>query len=116
MHVGDFLKDEVLPQGFDIILLSRVLETWSEEVCIKILKMAYAALNEGGYVVICESFRDFNENLVLLWEFRYVFWDAFNIAVFKESAQYIRMLEDIGFINAECSPMNNENCYQQKRH
>lgn len=96
-YIGDFIKDPQFPRGFDAILFSRVLCDWPEEVCIKLLTMAYTALNDGGSVIICEPFKDGNENLALTWEFLYIFWDDFGQGVFKYIAQYEKILKDIGF-------------------
>lgn len=96
-YIGDFIKDRDLPSGFDVVLFSRVLCDWPEEICIKLLKMAYKALNDGGSVIICEPFKDENKTLALTWEFLYIFWDDFGQGVFKYIGQYEKILRDIGF-------------------
>ncbi|MBN9287045.1 MAG: hypothetical protein BGO43_11720 [Gammaproteobacteria bacterium 39-13] len=109
---GNFLEDESFPLGFDIVLFSRVLCDWPEDVCQKLLTMAYNALNEGGTLIICEPFKELNQDFLLVWEFRYMFWDNFGKAVFKESTLYQRMLTEIGFKDFEFSPVDDEGIYR----
>lgn len=94
---GDFIKDEALPTGFDLILFSRVLFDWDEAVNRKLLKMAYEALPENGYVAICEIFREYNHDFCLCQEFCYLFSDYFPPHVMKTEAEYRVMLEEMNF-------------------
>lgn len=112
VHEGNFLVDKSFPQGNDLVLFSRVLCDWPEAVCRKLLKMAYDSLREGGYIVICEPFRELNEDLSLVWEFRYMFWDNFGKNVFKHSSSYQQFLKEIGFKNFELSGVNDDGIYR----
>ncbi len=109
---GDFIKEESFPKGYDIILFSRVLCDWPEEVCRKLIKMAFEALNDGGYIVICEEFKDLNQNLVLIWEFRYMYWDSYEPALFKPSKLYENILKETGFSNFELSEVDSDQLYR----
>ena len=70
--------------------------------------MAYDALNEGGQLVICEPFKDTNEDLILIWEFRYMFWDDFGKACFKPIDLYQSILKEVGFDNIQLSAIDTE--------
>ena len=52
--VADIFQDarDKLPLGFDTVILGDILEHFNDEDCIKILKNAKSAINEGGQVVI----------------------------------------------------------------
>ena len=93
---GDFLHDS-LPGGFDMVLWSRVFADWPPEVVQDLLNKTFAALVPGGQVVICEPLIDRNADMVLSWEFRYLFYDDFGVGVYKTRAAYERMLEASGF-------------------
>lgn len=51
---GDFLKDDELPGGHDIALLSQILHNHDEPANRALLAKVYAALPAGGAVLICE--------------------------------------------------------------
>ena len=104
---GDFIIEDTFPKGYDIILLVRTLCVWSEEVCEKIIKMAYEALNDRGYIIICEEFKDLNQDWMLAWEFRYMYWDSFDKAVYKPSG-FINLLKKAGFNDIQLSEVNND--------
>ncbi len=109
---GDFLKDSAFPAGYDVILFTRVLCNWPVEICQKLLKMAFEALNEKGTIIICESFKELNDNLILMREYHNIFWDKFGIALFKDSATYSKILEKIGFQDCEFSEANDAGVYR----
>ncbi|MGD9591891.1 MAG: methyltransferase, partial [Candidatus Berkiella sp.] len=109
---GNFLIDQALPSNFDLILFSRVLCDWPDEVCDKLFKMSYEALNEGGTLIICEPFKNDNQNMMLVWEYRYMFWDSFGKAVFKDTTHYTKMLEKAGFSNFKISQPNKNYIYR----
>lgn len=94
---GDFTKDTALPSGADCIIFSRVLCNYSPEVCKKVIKMAYDALPEEGYILICEGFRDFNQSLIAALEYRYIFWDSYEANLFNTTEEYKKILKSIGF-------------------
>lgn len=98
-YAGDFKKETSFPEGFDFILFCRVLWDWSESTNLKLLQMAYNALPSGGRVAICEIFRENSKEFSLSWEYCYLFWDEYEIAVFKTSDTYIKLLKEVGFQN-----------------
>lgn len=51
---GDFRKD-ALPKGYRVILFSRMLSDWSDEVVERLLTFARDSLSPGGMIVIIES-------------------------------------------------------------
>jgi 3-hydroxy-5-methyl-1-naphthoate 3-O-methyltransferase len=51
---GDFLADERLPAGYDVILLSSILHDWDETSDRATLAKCYTALPPGGALVIVE--------------------------------------------------------------
>lgn len=51
---GDFNTDEVLPSGYDVMLLSQVMHCGDEESNRALLDKCFAALEPGGAVLICE--------------------------------------------------------------
>jgi SAM-dependent methyltransferase len=51
---GDFVSDALLPEGFDVILLSQVLHGQDELANRKLLAKVFAALPPGGVLLICE--------------------------------------------------------------
>ncbi len=105
---GNFLTDAAFPKGYDIVLFSRVLCDWPIEVCEKLLKMAYDSLNDNGCLVIYEPFKDLNQDLMLVWEYRYMFWDKFGKATFKSIKDYQKVLAKIGFSKSEYSGVLDE--------
>ncbi len=50
---ADFLSDP-LPSGSDVILFSRMLCDWGDDVVVRLLDQCGGALNPGGVVCICE--------------------------------------------------------------
>lgn len=53
-HPGNILKDS-FPPGADVILISGVLDGYSEENCRKIIRKAYDYLPAGGAIILKES-------------------------------------------------------------
>ncbi|WP_127506521.1 methyltransferase [Actinoplanes solisilvae] len=51
---GDFLTDEHLPEGHDVVLFSMILHDWDAATNQQLLTKAYEALAPGGRVVISE--------------------------------------------------------------
>lgn len=94
---GDFIQEDFFPLGFDLILFTRVLFDWDEKVDRKLLRMAYQALPKNGLVGICEFYKEENKDRCLAAEYRYIFHDDFSPHVMKTRAEYIDMLEQIGF-------------------
>ncbi|WP_314253253.1 methyltransferase [Streptomyces kutzneri] len=58
---GDFLHDERLPGGHEVILLSMILHDWDEGTGRRLLDKCFAALPPGGAVIICELVLDDDE-------------------------------------------------------
>lgn len=50
---GDFLKDDI-GSGYDLVFISQVLHSCSEDDCLKVIKKSKAALNRRGRIVIQE--------------------------------------------------------------
>jgi SAM-dependent methyltransferase len=107
----DFLSEQPLPGGFDTILWSRVLSDWPKDVVSKLLKKTYDALLPGGQVVICEPFIDDNRNLVMAWEFRYLFYDDFGVAVYKSQADYEQLITGQGFTISKIHKADDDSIY-----
>jgi SAM-dependent methyltransferase len=93
---GDFLVDD-LPKGFDCVLFSRVLADWGPEACRRLIGKARAALAPGGWLHICEPFINRNPDLALSWQFRYLFYDDFDVETYKFIRQYRSMVAAAGF-------------------
>ena len=55
---GDFLADNELPAGHDVVLLSMIMHDWSPEQDLAILRKCFAALPSGGRIVISELLVD----------------------------------------------------------
>ncbi|KTD54598.1 methyltransferase [Legionella sainthelensi] len=94
---GDFIKEDSFPKGFDLILFTRVLFDWNEQVDRKLLTMAFQALPKNGLVGICEFYKEENNDRCLSAEYRYIFHDDFTPHVMKTAEEYRRMLTEIGF-------------------
>jgi SAM-dependent methyltransferase len=100
---GDFLT-EPLPSGYDALSFVRVLHDWSAEIAHTLLEKAYAALEPGGRILICEEFRT-AERLA-----RQFFWSYFLIGVdtcssmLREVEYYVRVLTETGFRDVEVLP------------
>ncbi|HAT9838986.1 TPA: methyltransferase domain-containing protein, partial [Legionella pneumophila subsp. pneumophila] len=99
VHVieGDFIEEDAFPLGYDLILFTRVLFDWDDQVCRKLLRMAYQALPKNGLVGICEFYKEDNNDICLASEYRYIFHDDFGVNVMKRASEYQNMLEKIGF-------------------
>ncbi|HAT8636636.1 TPA: methyltransferase [Legionella pneumophila] len=99
VHVieGDFIEEDAFPVGYDLILFTRVLFDWDDQVCRKLLRMAYQALPKNGLVGICEFYKEDNNDICLASEYRYIFHDDFGVNVMKRASVYQNMLEKIGF-------------------
>jgi SAM-dependent methyltransferase len=108
---GDFLSEKPLPGGFDLVLWSRVFTDWSREVVQKLIKKSYDALVPGGQIVICEPLLDGNKDLVTEWEFRYIFYDDFGVAVYKPRSVYEQILTETGFKACAFYDMDEESFY-----
>ncbi|MEU4383100.1 methyltransferase [Micromonospora echinofusca] len=93
---GDFLA-EPLPPGYDAMAFVRVLHDWPNEVTRRLVEKAYAALEPGGMLLICEEFRTPDR---LAMQF---FWSYFLIGVdtcvsrLREVEFYTGLLKEVGF-------------------
>ncbi|MGW0964946.1 methyltransferase [Streptomyces sp. NPDC002516] len=106
-HDGDFLSDEPLPPGHDVILLSMILHDWDEATGRRLLEKCHAALPEGGAVIICELVLDDDETgpapaalmgLNMLVETR----SGHNYTY----GEYRRWLADAGFTDISVAPLD----------
>jgi len=58
-HAHDMLHaDKPLPKGYEVIFMSQFLDCFSDTQIIAILRNCYDAINEGGRVIINETFWD----------------------------------------------------------
>ncbi len=103
VHEGDFRKDP-LPVGFDMVMFSRVLADWPPDICRMLLEKAFASLTPGGRLLIAEPLRDSNPNLAIAWEHSYLPYDDFGAWVYKPMGDYVKMLEEIGYVEIDGSP------------
>lgn len=93
---GDFFA-EPLPRGYDALSFVRVLHDWPNAVARELVQQAYAALEPGGLILICEEFRTPDR---LAMQF---FWSYFLIGVdssvsrLREVDFYTELLTEIGF-------------------
>ena len=98
VHVidGDFRVDS-FPDGFDLVMFSRVMADWSPAVCRMLMHKAHAALAPGGHLLIAEPLRDQNPDLAVAWEHSYLPYDDFGANVYKKQATYEQLLSETGF-------------------
>jgi SAM-dependent methyltransferase len=108
---GDFLSENPLPSGFEVVLWSRVFSDWSSEIVVKLMKKTREALQPGGRIIICEPMLDDNRDLAIAWEFRYLFYDDFGVAVYKTKAQYESLLTEAGFKVSDICDLDDESFY-----
>ncbi|MCP2322939.1 SAM-dependent methyltransferase [Hamadaea flava] len=100
---GDFFA-EPLPGGYDTMAFVRVLHDWPADVARRLVESAYAALELGGRLVICEEFRTPDR---LAMQF---FWSYFLIGVdscvsrLRDVSFYTELLEKTGFDHVEVLP------------
>src|SRR5262249_1587422 len=83
MYEGNFLEDPLPKEHYDLVMFSRVLADWPPEVCQRLLAEAYAALDDGGRLLVVEPFRDHNPALALAWEHSYLTYDDFGAYTYK---------------------------------
>ncbi len=107
----NFLIDESLPGEFDIVLWSRVLCDWPSDIVFSLLQKTHNALLPGGEIVICEPFIKDNEDLILAWEFRYIFSDDFGVACYKTRGEYEFLLKESGFEISGYTPPDDDSFY-----
>lgn len=103
---GDFRFDD-LPQGYDMVMFSRVLADWPPELCRALLRKAFRSLQPGGRLVICEPLSDQNPDLAVAWEHSYLPYDDFGLNVYKPLSLYQHMLAEAGFQITAIYPRDN---------
>ncbi|MER7455910.1 methyltransferase [Micromonospora sp. NPDC126480] len=100
---GDFFASP-LPRGYDALSFVRVLHDWPNAVARELVRHAYAALEPGGLILICEEFRSPDR---LAMQF---FWSYFLIGVdssvsrLREVAFYTELLTEVGFHSVAVLP------------
>ncbi|MTK03548.1 methyltransferase [Micromonospora sp. CP22] len=100
---GDFFT-EALPRGYDALSFVRVLHDWPNPVARDLVRQAYAALEPGGLILVCEEFRTPDR---LAMQF---FWSYFLIGVdssvsrLREADFYTKLLAETGFENVAVLP------------
>jgi SAM-dependent methyltransferase len=100
---GDFRTDE-LPEGFDLVMFSRVMADWDEAVCRLLMRKAAQSLRPWGLILIAEPLRDQNPNLALAWEHSYLPYDDFGAFVYKPLGLYEQMLRESGYTDIVSFP------------
>lgn len=93
---GDFFTDK-LPDGFDLLMFSRVLADWPQDTCRMLLAKAYDSLKAGGTLLICEPLADENPALTVAWEHSYLPYDDFGHQLYKPLEVYRQLLQQTGF-------------------
>jgi len=96
---GDFFKDDLPPA--DLYSLGRILHDWTREKIDLLLKKIYAALPEGGAVLIAEKLLD-ESGVKPLW----TLLQSLNMLVVTEGkerrlSEYREILTQAGFRNVE---------------
>lgn len=100
---GDFFAGP-LPSGYDAMAFVRVLHDWPSDVARGLVEKAYAALEPGGLLLICEEFRTPDRLAVQF------FWSYFLIGVdsafsrLREAQWYTDLLKEVGFERIEVLP------------
>ncbi|MBQ1047539.1 ArsR family transcriptional regulator [Micromonospora sp. C51] len=100
---GDFFA-EPLPRGYDALSFVRVLHDWPNAVARELVQQAYAALQPGGLILICEEFRTPDR---LAMQF---FWSYFLIGVDSSVSRlrdvdfYTTLLTETGFHHVAVLP------------
>ena len=92
------------PRGYDALSFVRVLHDWPNPVARDLVRQAYAALEPGGLILVCEEFRTPDR---LAMQF---FWSYFLIGVDssvsrpREADFYTKLLAETGFENVAVLP------------
>ncbi|GAA2216746.1 methyltransferase [Micromonospora olivasterospora] len=100
---GDFFAGP-LPTGYDAMAFVRVLHDWPNDVARRLVEKAYAALEPGGLLLICEEFRT-PDRLAIQF-----FWSYFLVGVdsafsrLREAEWYTGLLKEVGFERIEVLP------------
>jgi len=98
---GNFLRDPLPKENYDLVMFSRVLADWPPEVCQKLLSEAAAALAPGGRLLIAEPFADDNPALAVTWEHSYLTYDDFGVHCYKSTEFYKKLITEAGFTDVE---------------
>ncbi|HLJ44996.1 MAG TPA: methyltransferase [Bryobacteraceae bacterium] len=101
---GDFRTNDPFPQGYDMVMFSRVMADWPPEVCRSLMLKSKEALNPQGKLVICEPLSDQNEALAVAWEHSYIPYDDFGLCCYKPLSMYEKMLREAGFHIMDIAP------------
>lgn len=95
-HGGDFLRDD-LPRGYDAITLVRILHDHDDDGAMRLLCAAYAALPDGGTIVIAEPMADTRGALAMgHGYFGWYLW-AMGSGRPRSKAEIAQMLRRAGF-------------------
>lgn len=106
-YPGDFFIDP-FPKGHDAVLFSHLLEIFSEDKIIYLLRKAFEALPRGGKVFIYGMACDDNESGgdMAAWGSLYFFLLASGEGMMYPFSDYCKWLKDIGF--SEVTERQNE--------
>ncbi|RIV40274.1 methyltransferase [Micromonospora radicis] len=100
---GDFFA-EPLPSGYDALSFVRVLHDWPDAVARRLLEQAYAALEPGGLLLICEEFRTPDRLAVqFFWSYFLIGVDS-SVSRLREVGFYTTLLAEIGFRHVAVLP------------
>jgi len=94
---GDAEGDDELPEGYSVVLWTRVFSDLPDEFVSNLLKKTRRAVNADGRVILCETTTDGNEDFVLTCEFNYLFADDLGARLFKTKKRYESLLKEANF-------------------
>ncbi|MEY2780929.1 MAG: Demethylspheroidene O-methyltransferase [Pseudomonadota bacterium] len=99
-HPGSFKTDE-LPRGADLITLVRIGHDHSDTVCLDLFRKAWAALPEGGQLLLAEPMAatELNRNLASAYFHFYLL--AMGDGRLRSPQDYERMLREAGFASVK---------------
>lgn len=98
LHPGSF-KSDPLPQGYDLITLSRILHDHDDDVVQALLKKVYSALPDGGRLLIVEPMADASHAKAMGHAYFGLYLWAMGSGRPRTSDEYHNMLRTSGFVS-----------------